>query len=199
MTEQPTKKEDDRLDPKQRHFYILTGGPGSGKSSLIEALHRQGYARSIEAGRGIIQDQVAIGGGALPWSDPLLFAELMLSWEMRSYQIAQESPGPVFFDRGVPDVLGYLRLLDIRAPGHMRKAAEIFRYNRTVFIAPPWREIFCQDRERKQDFDEAVRTCESMIATYRDFDYEPVEVPRLPLQQRLSFILHRIARSPGGV
>jgi predicted ATPase len=194
-----TKEEDSQVDQKQRYFYILTGGPGSGKSSLIEALHRQGYARSIEAGRGIIQDQVAIGGRALPWSDPLLFAEMMLSWEMRSYQIAQESSGPAFFDRGVPDVLGYLRLLDIPAPEHMRKAAEVFRYNRTVFIAPPWREIFCQDRERKQDFGEAVRTYESMIATYTDFDYELVEVPRLPLEERLSFILHRIPPSTGGV
>jgi predicted ATPase len=187
------------VEQEERYFYILTGGPGSGKSSLIEALHRQGYARSIEAGRGIIQHQVAIRGRALPWSDPLLFAELMLSWEMRSYQIAQESSGPVFFDRGVPDVLGYLRLLNIRAPGHMRKAAEIFRYNRTVFLAPPWREIFSQDRERKQDFDEAVRTHEAMIATYTAFDYELVEVPRLPLEQRLSFILRRIRESTRGV
>jgi len=187
------------VDQKERYFYILTGGPGSGKSSLIEALHRQGYTRSIEAGRGIIQDQVAIGGRALPWSDPLLFAELMLSWEMRSYRLARESSGPVFFDRGLPDVLGYLRLLNILAPEHMRKAAEIFRYNRAVFIAPPWREIFCQDRERKQDFDEAVRTYESMVATYTALDYELVEVPRLPLEERLSFILQRIRVNTRGV
>jgi len=51
-----------------------TGGPGSGKSSLIDRLQRNGYAGSVEAGRGIIQDQVIVGGIALPWSDPMLFA-----------------------------------------------------------------------------------------------------------------------------
>ena len=44
---------------------VLTGGPGSGKTTLIDAFQRAGYARSWEAGRSIIQDQVAIGGRAL--------------------------------------------------------------------------------------------------------------------------------------
>ena len=65
-------------------YVVVTGGPGSGKSTLIDALERDGHARSVEAGRAIIRDQVAIGGPALPWNDPELFAELMLCWEMRS-------------------------------------------------------------------------------------------------------------------
>lgn len=99
------------MDNHAERFFVLTGGPGSGKSAIIEALHRAGYARSVEAGRGIIQEQVAIGGHALPWHDPVLFAELMLSWDLRSNRMAEQAAGPVFFDRGVVDVLGYLRLL----------------------------------------------------------------------------------------
>jgi predicted ATPase len=175
-------------------FYAITGGPGSGKSSLVEALHQRGYARSIEAGRGIIQDQMAIAGRALPWSDPVLFAELMLCWEMRNYQIAREVAGRVFFDRGVPDVLGYLRLLDLPIPKHVKNAAEVFRYNHTVFIAPPWREIFCQDRERKQDFDEAIRTYDSMVAIYTELNYELIELPLVSVEERVDFILDRIGR-----
>ncbi|RUU62771.1 ATPase, partial [Mesorhizobium sp. M2C.T.Ca.TU.009.01.2.1] len=66
-------------------FFVLTGGPGSGKTTLIEALRAQGFATAPEAGRGIIRDQTAIGGPALPWQDRALFAELMLSWELRSW------------------------------------------------------------------------------------------------------------------
>ena len=120
------------------HFYVITGGPGSGKTSLIDALAARGYQRSFEAGRALIQQQVAVAGRALPWADRLLFSELMLSWEIRSYQMAEKIPGLVFFDRGVPDVEGYLRLLKVPVPEHIRKAAEIFRYNRRVFLAPPW-------------------------------------------------------------
>lgn len=85
---------------------------------------------------------------------------------MRSYHIAQHAAGPVFFDRGVPDVLGYLRLSGVPAPGHMERAAAVFRYYRRVFITPPWQEIFQQDRERKQDLDETVRTYDVLVAAY---------------------------------
>jgi predicted ATPase len=169
-------------------FFVVTGGPGSGKSALIESLEQCGYARSVEAGRGVIQDQMTIDGRALPWRDPILFAELMLCWEMRSYHLAQHQVGPIFFDRGVPDVVGYLRLLGQSAPEHMQKALDTFRYNRRVFIAPPWREIFRPDRERKQPFDEAVRTYEAMVATYSENGYDLIEIPRLSVEKRVRFV-----------
>ena len=128
-------------------FYVITGGPGSGKSTLVEALVRQGVTAMPEAGRAIIQDQLAIGGEALPWRDRSAFAELMLSWEMRSYREALKRTGTVVFDRGVPDVVGYLRLCGLPVPPRMVKAAEVFRYSRCVFIAPPWLEIYAQDAE----------------------------------------------------
>lgn len=77
-------------------FFVVTGGPGAGKSTPIDALAKLGYACSIEAGRTLIQDQVSIGSLAVPWNDRALFAELMLSRDMRSYRIAQQSHGPVF-------------------------------------------------------------------------------------------------------
>src|SRR5688572_28847691 len=104
-------------------FFVLTGGPGSGKTTLIDELATLGYARTIEAGRAIIQDQMAAGGNALPWVDPTAFADLMLSWEMRSYAQARRDAGPVFFDRGLPDVAGYLRLSGLDVPVHVEKAA----------------------------------------------------------------------------
>lgn len=173
-------------------FYIITGGPGSGKTSLIDTLRSQGFHCSTEAGRGIIQDQLSIDGPALPWRDPLLFAELMLCWEMRSYHQAEQTAGPVFFDRGVPDVLGYLRLMNIPVSENVHKAAGTFSYNRRVFIAPPWREIFCEDIERKQDFDDAQRTYEALASTYKDLHYELVELPRKGVQERCRFILDHL-------
>ena len=173
-------------------FFVITGGPGSGKSALIDALQSAGYARSVEAGRGIIQDQVAIGGSALPWNDPALFSEMMLCWEMRSYRLAELEAGPIFFDRGVPDVLGYLRLMNLPAPDYVQKAANLFRYNQRVFIAPPWQEIFRQDHERKQDFQEAVRTYDALVATYTELGYTLVEIPCIPVADRVRFLLSNL-------
>jgi len=125
----------------------------------------------------------------LPWSDPALFSELMLSWEMRSYRIAIEAEGIHFFDRGVPDVMGYMRLTRLAVPGHVAEAVRQYRYNRKVFILPPWPEIFMQDSERKQTLEEALRTYRSVAAAYTGCGYELVEVPRMPVEDRARFVI----------
>ncbi|MDF5753663.1 AAA family ATPase [Spongiactinospora sp. TRM90649] len=182
----------------QPRLVVVTGGPGSGKSTLIDLLAAGGHARSAEAGRAIIRDQTAIGGPALPWGDRALFAELMLGWELRSYHAAQETAGPVFFDRGVPDVLAYLRLEGLPVPAHMRRAAERFRYARRVFLAPPWPEIYTTDTERKQTYEVAVQTYESVRATYLEYGYEPVPLPLVPPRERAGFVLRSLPEIVGG-
>jgi|SRR5271156_73698 len=173
-------------------LFVITGGPGSGKSTLIEALACRGINTMPEAGRAIIQDQVAIGGEALPWSDRSAFTELMLSWEMRSYRAALKMSGPVIFDRGMPDVLGYLRLSGLSVPAHVERAAKIFRYHHRVFIAPPWPKIFALDAERKQSFEEAQATYEVMMETYAALGYQLIPLPLESLEERERFILAAI-------
>ncbi|KVO29718.1 ATPase [Burkholderia ubonensis] len=180
---------DDGADEAARRFFVVTGGPGSGKSTLIDALGRAGFARSQEAGRGVIQDQVAVDGPALPWRDRSAFAELMLGWEMRSHHLARQARGPVFFDRGVPDVIGYLRLSGLAVPAHAEAAARRFRYHRRVFIAPPWPDIYTQDAERRQDFAEAVRTYDAMVECYASYGYRLIELPRASVKARVRFVL----------
>ena len=174
------------------HLFVVTGGPGSGKSTLIEALSRRGVRQMPEAGRAIIQDQVRIGGSALPWADRAAFAELMLGWELRSHREASTLSSPVLMDRGIPDVIGYLTLCDLPVPPHMERAAELFRYNRQVFIAPYWDAIFAQDAERKQDRAEAEQTCRVMAETYARLGYELVELPLVGIDERARFVYERI-------
>lgn len=172
---------------------VVTGGPGAGKTTLLNALAKAGFPTAEETGRAIIKDQIAISGRALPWVDPMLYAETMLSWEIGSYRKCVGRKELCFFDRGIPDVIGYLRLLGLPVPVHMRNAAAMFRYHRRVFIAPPWPEIFTQDEERKQTVEEAVRTYKALAATYAELDYDLIEIPRCTVGARRNFILDRVS------
>lgn len=179
------------------HLFVITGGPGSGKSTLIEALASSGLRHMPEAGRAIIQDQMSIGGNALPWSNRQAFAELMLGWELRSHREARAQSGPVICDRGVPDVVGYLTLCGLPVPAHVRKAAELYRYNRTVFIAPHWPAIFSQDSERKQGEDEAAATCQMMVETYSELGYKLIPLPLVSVPERVAFVRAHIVQDNG--
>lgn len=174
-------------------FHIITGGPGSSKTTLIEALALEGFHHMPEAGRAIIRDQIAIGGTALPWSDRAAFAELMLAWELRSWHEAHAHTGPVIFDRGVPDVSGYMRMAGLPVPVYLSEAARLFRYQPRVFIAPPWRAIFVADIERKQDFAEAEATYEAMIMVYTELGYELMALPLASVAERARFVRSAIA------
>lgn len=113
----------------------------------------------------------------------------MLGWEMRSWHEAQGTDDPVVFDRGIPDVIGYLQLYVGEAPTHVHAAAELYRYRPTVFFAPPWPEIFGQDAQRGQDFHEAVATADAMEQAYSMAGYDLLPLPLTTVEARVDFVL----------
>ncbi len=89
------------------NLIVFTGGPGSGKTSVIDALKNLGYRCAPEVGRKVIQHQVERQGNALPWLDKVTFRDEMVREELANYQAFQSSEQPVFFDRGIVDSYGY--------------------------------------------------------------------------------------------
>ncbi len=169
-------------------FFVMTGGPGSGKSTLLDSLADGGVPHMPEAGRAVIRKEVATGGTALPWDDREAFADRMLAHDLHSYEQARMRKGVLFFDRGIPDIIGYRKLCGLAIPGHLARAAENHRYNRHVFIAPPWAEIYANDVERKQDWAEAVATHDIMVRVYEDLGYALVPLPLAPPADRAAFV-----------
>ena len=124
------------------HFFVVTGGPGAGKTSLITEFARRDLHTIPESGRAIIREEMQSGGDALPWADRMAYAERMLERGRRAYEDAQALSAPVIFDRGFPDILGYIKLCRVPVPPHVATAAKAARYNCRAFLAPFWDEIF---------------------------------------------------------
>lgn len=173
-------------------FFVFTGGPGTGKSTLIAALAAEGFAAMPEAGRSIIRARQAIGASPRG-DDPAFFAELMLTFDMRNHDEAPRLSGPVLFDRGIPDLVGYLRLMNASVPDHFINAARRLRYNPVVFVAPHWPQIYRNDGERDQSPAEAAATSEAVEPAYREFGYEIVRLPLATVTERVAFVREVIA------
>ena len=171
---------------------ILTGGPGGGKSSVLEALRSRGYLCIDEVARDLIKKEVALDGDALPWKDVAKFRDRMFQEQMKVYE-AVDHGGIVFFDRGLVDCLAYSRLIDVEIPEEMKKLSQDNRFHELVFVTPPWEEIYRNDEERKQTFQEAIETYNQIIATYREYGYQTIDLPKVSVEKRADFILETLS------
>lgn len=176
----------------KNNFYVLTGGPGSGKTTLIEQLSKNGYNCVPEVGRTIIKKQLLLGGTALPWSNVDDYSNLMLQYSLQDFISLSPRTDIHFFDRGIPDVLGYAELINLANQDIYTNSVENFRYNSTVFILPPWEDIYTTDAERKQDFKLAIDTYDIMKKIYEKYDYKLVDIPCMSVSERIDFILDKI-------
>lgn len=184
----PSKRSFDKAITKE-NLFVITGGPGVGKTAIIEELQRRNYATVPEVARQIIQEQVLSKGTAVPWADTRSYTELMLSRSIDAFLSLDSSTFPTFCDRGIPDTLCYVRIIEHADIATIERACQQFRYNRRVFLLPPWEEIYKTDTERKQTFAEAIQVYEQMRRTYEDCSYEVCEVPIGPVITRTAFIL----------
>ncbi|MDR1501302.1 MAG: AAA family ATPase [Prevotella sp.] len=176
----------------KNNFYIITGGPGAGKTTLLNELQKNGYNCVPETARNIIKEQVGAGGHALPWDDTRVYSDLMLSRSVQDFINLKDREDIYFFDRGIPDTYGYEVLMGFDIGNVLKNAVEQYRYNPLVFILPPWREIYETDSERKQDFRTAIDTYKVMTEAYKDLGYIPVEVPLLPVSERVDFVIREL-------
>ena len=142
--------------------------------------------------RQLVQEQTRIGGNATPWRDPIKFRELLLSRSIYIFEQVSERNRPVFFDRGIPEVVGYARFLRVPVPAHHRAAVALYRYASTVFVTPPWREIYENDKERRQTWADAVADCRVNVEAYAEAGYRLIDVPKAPVAERVAFILERV-------
>lgn len=171
---------------------VFTGGPGSGKTSVIELLCHMGYQSAPEVGRKVIQAQIKSIGNALPWLDKTAFRNEMVLEEINNYKNFGNTE-ITFYDRSIIDSYGYSKLERISISEHLLAKCGELVYYRKVFIFPPWEEIYQNDAERKQDFNEAVATYHEMVSAYTKFGYDLIEVPKVSVKERAQFIVSKLS------
>lgn len=174
------------------NFFIFTGGPGAGKTTVLEELARRNYTVIPEVARTIIKAQKATGGNAHHMGDRSTYCDLMLKASIEDYTRSLERNEPVFFDRGIPDLYSYTQSYCGGVTDEVLKASFQYRYNTQVFLFPAWADIYCHDTERKQSFDEAVKTYLSVKESYTNCGYSILELPKGSVSERVDFILKAI-------
>lgn len=172
---------------------VITGGPGTGKSTVIDELVRREFACMKEISREVTLNARKKGIDQLFLTKPLLFSELLLEGRINQYIDAEtENRDLVFFDRGIPDVHAYMNYISIDYPETYINKSNMYRYD-YIFLMPPWEEIYISDNERYENFEQALAIHNHLERTYKELNYNIIEVPLGTVSSRTDFILETVS------
>ncbi len=170
--------------------FILTGGPGFGKTSILEHLQELGFNTFEEVARQVIKEELLAGSDVLPWKNLDAFSKKVLPLQIFNHSKAL--PGINFYDRAIPDIAAYQVHGQQVVFAALQRAIMQHRYNSKVFITPPWPEIYNTDNERQETYEKACTIHAQLMQTYQHFNYDVTEVPTLKVADRVQFILQNI-------
>ena len=169
--------------------FIITGAPGTGKTSIINELKKRGFSISKEISREIIADELKQGGDVLPWKNLKAFSERVALLRKTQFDNAPENKLH-FFDRSIIDVFAYMKLDKICSKSLEVKLGET-QYATTVFYTPIWKEIYKNDEERKENIEQANKIEDTLINAYTSTGYKLVKIPKDSIKNRVDFIISK--------
>lgn len=170
-------------------WYVISGGPSSGKTTTINLLTERGFTVTTEQASAIIAEELAKG-------KTLLEVRGEGDWfqrEILKRQLADEKSlgrtETVFLDRGLPDGLGYERYLELIPNPELFAASQQATYRRVFLleclpVKVDWNRH--EDEQVQQEIHDAIR------ATYLELGFELIDVPALSPEERVEFILERL-------
>ena len=168
---------------------VITGGPGTGKSSIINELKKRGHICFDEISRQVTLEARKKGIEQLFLTEPLLFSQMLLEGRAKQFAEANNHKNTtVFLDRGIPDVLAYMDYFGSDYPQHFIDSCSNNTYD-IVFILAPWQDIFQSDSERYESFEQAELIHQHLLNTYKKFNYTLLDVPFESIEKRTDFIL----------
>lgn len=171
---------------------VITGGPGSGKTTLINYLEKVGYAVMHEISRDVILEAQKEGIEQLFLENPLLFSEKLLEGRMQQFHEGKKCAEQIlFYDRGMPDVTAYMDFIAMQYPENFSATCLNYKYD-AIFLLPAWETIYLQDNERYETFEEAKKIFRFLKTGYEKYGYTIHEVPVGALKDRADFIFRTL-------
>lgn len=172
-------------------WYVVIGGPSSGKKSVLRFLKARGYRVIREVARGVIDRANRQGitteelrKDEVKFQESLLLPKLRLEKNLPRNQV-------VFWNQAMPSSVAYLK----NCGGNPQQALELCEKGlyRKVFLLKQLPQ-FTKDYARTEDKLTAERISQLLKEAYEQLGYEVVLVPVMSVAERVKFILNHLEK-----
>ena len=173
----------------QTQWYVITGGPSSGKTTTIGLLRARGFATTHETARAIIEEELDLGRELAEIRADGDAFQLQILHRQVALEATLNPEDLVFLDRGIPDGLAYERFLGLQANPELVASAQKTRY-RKVFLL----DLLPLEGDDSRIENEAQQReiQKHLLATYTELGFDVVTVPVMAPGERAQFILDRL-------
>ncbi|MCO1593550.1 AAA family ATPase [Micromonospora sp. RHAY321] len=175
--------------------YVLTGAPGAGKTTLVEALRRRGHLVVREAATDIIAARQAQGCSE-PWREPG-FVDAVARLQHRRRITADPRGTLQIHDRSPLCTLALARHLGQRVGPYL--AAELERisrqgtYQEAVFLIGPLGFV-THTAARRIGYAESLVFAQVHEQVYEAYGHRLVDVPAGPVRERVAVVEEHLLR-----
>lgn len=175
---------------KDSNWYVITGGPSSGKTTVLNKLAKLGYVIYPEAARVFIDQEMAKGETLKEIRDD----EAEFQRKVLKIKIEVEKTAPrdkiVFFDRAIPDSIAYYQICGLD-PKEVLKFCRRKKYRKIFFLE---QLPLDQDYARVED-GKTIKELNSLLKeSYKKLGYKVIIVPAVSIKERVKKILAKVKK-----
>jgi len=174
----------------ETNWYVVTGAPSSGKTTLVRELERLGYRVVHEVARDFIEAQMEQGRTLEEIrADKRSFETYILN-----AKVAIEATLPqdevIVFDRAIPDSIAYFEAAGLDKTEAVEKSP-LNRY-RKVFLLD--RLPYKADHARIEDKEIAMKLDEGLEQSYKMLGYDVMRIGVMSIQERVEIVVREIEK-----
>lgn len=173
----------------KKNWYVITGAPSSGKTTIIKLLEKRGYKVVYEVARIFIGQGLREGKTIQEIRrDEGDFQRKVL--DLKIHHENKLNPKRItFLDRAIPDSIAYYELLGLPIDKYLDNATKKTSYKKIFFFEKlEFKKDYARIESKK-----AVERLEKLLKkAYENLPFPIIKVPKMSVGKRVKFILDNL-------
>lgn len=173
----------------KNNWYVITGAPCSGKTTLLDKLEKKGHKVFYEWARIYIDQEMAKGRSLKQIRrDEFAFQKKILQLKI-DFEKKLSRKKLIFMERGIPDSTAYIKMCGIKKDRDLKKAVKNCSYKKVFLLELIGYEA---DYARTENQEEAKQIEYLLEKSYADIGIKVIKVPKISVDARVKFVLENL-------